>query len=100
MGEPLTILNLPALEVAALQQDPYPHVIIPDLLRSHAHESIVQDFPSIDFRGSLPLSELRYGKSCAQLIAEIEGPAFREAIENKFAIDLSERPVFTTVRGR
>jgi SM-20-related protein len=96
----MNILDFSALDAAALSQNPYPHIVIPNILQEEAHAAIMRDFPPIDFRGSLPLNELHYGESFRHLIAELEGPAFRKAIEQKFGIDLSGKPVFTTVRGR
>ena len=95
-----SIVDLAAFEAAALEQSPFPHVIVSNILHSEAHEAIIRDFPAIDFRGSMPLSELIYGESFAQLITELEGTEFRSAIEKKFSINLDGRPVLTTVRGR
>jgi SM-20-related protein len=35
----------------------------------------------------------------AELLKELEGPMFRDAVEKKFGIDLERRPTMCTVRG-
>jgi hypothetical protein len=41
-----------------------------------------------------------YGPAFQTLLDELNSEAFREAFEDKFESDLSERPTITTVRGR
>src|SRR5205814_7972159 len=42
----------------------------------------------------------RHGQAaCQQLAEELEGEEMRRAIEEKFAIDLAERPTMITLRG-
>ena len=63
-------------------------------------DEILQDFPKIDSPGSFPLSGLQAGPSFSRLTGELESLALRQAIAQRFAMDLENRPTLITVRGR
>jgi hypothetical protein len=95
-----TFLDCVALAATPLVREPFPFVIVPGFLRAAALEAVHADFPRVDRAGSFPVSELSFGEGFRALLAELEGPAMRRTIEQKFAIDLSGRPTMVTVRGR
>jgi hypothetical protein len=94
----MTMLNLPALAAATIQQDPYPFVILPDFVSPGDLAEIGRDFPKIDIAGLFPPQTLRYGAAFDRLVKEFEGPALRKVIGDKFGIDLTGKPTFLTVR--
>ena len=96
----VSILDLDRLRVAPLSHDPFDFVVVEQFLRASEQPSIFADFPDIRRHGSFPVERLDYGPSFARLVAALTGPALRNAIEDKFGIDLSERPTLLTVRGR
>ncbi len=46
------------------------------------------------------MADLTFGPAFGAFLAELEGPALREAVARKFAIDLAGRPTMVTVRGQ
>jgi SM-20-related protein len=46
------------------------------------------------------LAAVSYGPEFAHLIAELKSDAFRALLAEKFAMDLSDKPVMITVRGK
>ncbi|MGB8363649.1 MAG: 2OG-Fe(II) oxygenase [Rhizomicrobium sp.] len=78
---------------------PFPHLIVPHFIRREAFSRIEADFPKIEHNGSFPLTTLNYGPSFAELMAAIERPQFRAAMEQKLDVELAGRPTMTTVRG-
>ena len=50
--------------------------------------------------GSFPLREVSYGPAFAKLIEDMRSDEFRQAFEEKFNVDLTNRPDMITVRGR
>lgn len=96
----VSFLELDRLAATALGTDPCAHVIVPEFLRSEMLPAIRASYPRIEQPGSFPISMLRYGDAFAALIEELEGPAFRAAIEAKFGIDLAGRPTMVTARGQ
>jgi SM-20-related protein len=69
-------------------------------MRATTLDAVHADFPKVDRAGSFPVSELNFGERFRALLAELEGPDMRRAIEQKFDIDLAGRPTMVTVRGR
>lgn len=95
----MSLLDYDALRATELQREPYDWLIVPDFIRADAFESIVADYPRVPGPGSHPPSELDIRGRFAELMTEMDGPAFRELIEQKFGIDLSDKPTMYTVRG-
>lgn len=94
------MINYLALEDVALDDKPYPHFVLAAGLDSDQKKRLLSDFPELDLPGSVPVSELNGGESFEQLIAELEGPRFRDIIARKFAVELTGRPVVITARGQ
>ena len=88
------------MRAAPLNRDPFDFVVVEEFLRRDAVASLVADFPQIRGHGSYPVESLEYGSAFAQLVAALTGAELRRAIEEKFGIDLADRPTLLTVRGR
>ncbi len=97
---PLTILDLDRLRATPLHRDPFEFVLVESFLDPVSLPALVADFPEIRGHGSFPVSSLEYGPAFARLVAALTGAALRRAIEEKFDIDLGERPTMLTVRGK
>jgi SM-20-related protein len=96
----LSILDLDGLRAAPLVRDPFDFIVVEQFLRADALAPLLADFPKIRRRGSFPVESVEYGPDFAGLVAALTGSPLRNAIEEKFGIDLSERPTLLTVRGR
>jgi SM-20-related protein len=98
-GDPLTLLDLDRLRAAPLERDPFDFVVVEGFVRCDALPAISADFPAIRGAGSYPVESLDCGPAFADLVAALTGPALREAVAQKFAVDLGGRPTMLTVRG-
>jgi SM-20-related protein len=96
----LSVLDLDRLRAAPLNRDPFDFIVVDEFLRADALSSVIADFPEIRRHGSFPVESLDYGPGFALLVAALTGSAIREAIEEKFGIDLSGRPTLLTLRGK
>ena len=94
------VLDLDRLRAAPLNRDPFDFIVVDEFLRADALSSVIADFPEIRRHGSFPVESLDYGPGFALLVAALTGSAIREAIEEKFGIDLSGRPTLLTLRGK
>jgi SM-20-related protein len=56
-------------------------------------------YPAVPGPGSHPPHGLKIEGGFKRLMDELSGPAFRQAVERKFDLDLSNRPLMYTVRG-
>jgi hypothetical protein len=93
-------LRLEAFRATPLVKEPFEHLIVSGFVGPAALAAINADYPKISTSGSFPVDQVGYGPSFQTLLDELESDAFREAFEEKFALDLSGRPTVTTVRGR
>ena len=94
------LLKLDTLTSTPLTTDPYEYVVVEDFLDTAAMGQILGGFPDMPDAGSFPLSELQIGVGLQALFDELDGPAFRQAIEAKFGLDLAGLPTMFTLRGR
>lgn len=100
MGKTMSMLDLAAFRATELKREPFEFLVVPGFVKAEARARVNADFPSIALPGSFPLSEVQYGREFAALIEELRGDAVREAFEEKFGIDLSQRPTMFTVRSQ
>jgi hypothetical protein len=79
-------------------RDPFPFVIATGLLREDARAALREDFPRYKSAGFFPHDAADCGPSINALIAEVESPAFADAIGAKLGIDkLSQYPTLVTL---
>lgn len=95
----MSLLDLPALSATPLESEPYEHVIVPGFVSGDALKAVIADYPEVPGAGSYPPDTLKIEGAFAKLAAELEGPEFREAVEQKFGISLAGLPTMYTVRG-
>ncbi len=92
-------INFTELQKIRVETDPFPYAIIPNFIDPNCLSTLVSAFPQIAHRGSIPASSAICSPVFKQFLDELEGALFREIIEQKFAIDLRDKPTMTTLRG-
>lgn len=92
-------LDIETLRATPLKSEPYDYVVVPDFVRPERFRDAVADYPAVPGPGSHPLSELEISGRFQVLLDELNGQAFRSAVEEKFGIDLLSRPTMFTIRG-
>jgi hypothetical protein len=93
-------LDLAALRATPLNSDPFPYLIVPGFVARKSRAAINADYPRIDSPGSFPPRELVFGPAFRELLDALQGERFRQAIEEKFQLNLGGRATMITVRGR
>jgi len=96
----LSMLDLERFRRTPLIREPFEFLIVPEFVRPEARFAVNNDYPEVNRAGSFPLREVKYGPAFAALIGEMRSNEFRKAFEEKFNIDLTNRPDMITVRGR
>ncbi|MFQ5954755.1 MAG: 2OG-Fe(II) oxygenase [Kiloniellales bacterium] len=96
----MSAIDLAAMRATPLCHEPFDHLVVPGFVRAESLGAVNADFPEMSHPGSFPLSELAFGPDFAALIDELDSAETRAALEDKFDIDLSARPIMCTVRGR
>lgn len=95
----MSLLDLDALAAEPLINDPYDYLVVKNFVRPEAAAAIGADYPAVDKPGSFALDDVEVKASFAALIEELKGERFRQEIERKFGIALSNLPTTFTVRG-
>jgi SM-20-related protein len=96
----LSTLDLERFRATQLTREPFDFLIVPGFVKDGARAAINKDYPDVGRPGSFPLREVTYGPAFAKLIEEMRTDEFRKAFEEKFDVDLTNRPDMITVRGR
>lgn len=94
------ILDLQKLHQAEINADYFPYCQVDCVINKDFIRDIVNEFPEITMRGSIPSHRLVYGSTFKQLIEELHHESLRDLIAEKFSIDLSNSHPMLTVRGR
>ena len=93
-------MHLDKLRSAHLTRDPFDFLYVPEMVEPEALAAIVRDFPLVPAGGSFDAATLPSGPAFQALLDQLRSDAFRAAIEEKFGLDLSARPLHITVRGQ
>lgn len=93
------MLNLNVLATTEVATAPFPYMTASGLLDNSALARIAADFPIIDKPGIFSLSDLNCTGAFAELIEEIRSTEMENLLEEKFGVDLSDKPLMITVRG-
>ena len=96
----VSMLDLERFRATPLTREPFEFLIVPEFVKADARSAIHNDYPEVDRPGSFPLGEVSYGSAFAKLVEQMRSEEFRNAFEEKFGIDLTNRPDMITVRGR
>jgi hypothetical protein len=92
-------LDYAKLAATPVATDPFPHVVVPAFVPPASLDAVLADLPPLGKRGSFPVDAVKLGASAAALMAAMEGPELREAIERLFGLDLHDAPTMVTLRG-
>jgi hypothetical protein len=96
----MSYLEYRRFEETPLVREPFSYLIVPGFVLPEALPVIAADFPDIPRAGSYPTSGLTIAGHFKNLLEELNGARFREAIERKFEIDLARRPLMVSIRGQ
>ena len=95
----MSYLNYDKLENTPTETDPYNYLIVEEFLDQENLPGVLEDYPEVPGPGSFPPSELEVKGKFAELMAEMDQPRFRKIVEDKFNVDLTDKPTMYTVRG-
>ncbi len=93
------MIKFDAIRATAVTQEPFSHFMVPQVLESAALDRIGRDFPAITAPGIFPLDTLTYGDGFRDLVDDIRSTDLEAIMEEKFGVQLSDKPLMVTVRG-
>jgi hypothetical protein len=100
MSSSWRVLDADALRRATLVPEPFPYLIIDNIIRPEVLSEVVGSFPAIKKRGSFPLHAVACSGRFATLMQEMQSDELRDLIGERLGMDLTNKPPMITVRGR
>ena len=94
------VLDADALRKATLVPEPFPYLIIDNIIRPEVLSEVVGSFPAIKKRGSFPPHAVACSGLFATLMQEMQSDELRDLIGERLGMDLTNKPPMVTVRGR
>ncbi|MDX2155442.1 MAG: 2OG-Fe(II) oxygenase [Hyphomicrobiaceae bacterium] len=95
----MAYLDIARLRATRLETEPYKWIVVPGFLSPATVKTINATYPNIEKGGSYPLDSLTESMAIRDVIAELDGPEFEAAIEEKFDVSLEGRPKMFSLRG-
>jgi len=92
------MLQISALERTKLESSPFEHVVVKDFIGIDAINEINRDYPEIDDPKNFQIEDLSFGPGFEQFLTELQSDEVREAVAQKFGVDLTGKPAQITVR--
>jgi SM-20-related protein len=92
-------LNLEKFRAAKLETAPFLYVIVPGFLKQDSVRAVNATFPAISKGGSFPLHSVDDTATIKDVIAELDGAEFEDAVAEKFGVPLSGKPKIYSLRG-
>lgn len=93
------MLNFDRIAAAPAVHHPFSFFCAGPVLDESMLAGVSADFPDLDGPGLFPLDGLDYGDRFTRLVEELRQPRLRQLMEEKFDVDLSDKPLMITVRG-
>ena len=100
MSSPWRVLDADALRKATLVPEPFPYLVIDNIIRPEVLSDVVGSFPAIKKRGSFPPHAVACSGLFATLMQEMQSDELRDLIGERLGMDLTNKPPMVTVRGR
>ncbi len=95
----MSLLDIDALNSAPLRTIPFDYTIVPHFIARETLDGVIDSYPDIMKGGSFPLDAVSVAPSLKALIDALDGPAFEQAIEQKFGVPLKGQPKMYSLRG-
>ncbi|MFI5013154.1 MAG: 2OG-Fe(II) oxygenase [Hyphomicrobiales bacterium] len=93
------ILDFDKLAATPLERDPYEHVVVERFVYPEQFSKVSADFPELPGPGLHPPSAVALKGAFASMLEEFYSDRFRDAIAQKFEVDLAGKPLMATIRG-
>lgn len=95
----MPLVNYEKLISTPLNSDPYNHLVVEDFVFDDALQAAIADYPKVPGPGSHPPAGLDIKGNFKALVDELYSVRFQQIVEDKFKVDLTNRPKMYTVRG-
>ncbi|MHB1207493.1 MAG: 2OG-Fe(II) oxygenase, partial [Rhodospirillaceae bacterium] len=94
----MRVLNLESIAAAPAVDDPYRYFVGDAALKPEAVGPLIADFPDIRQPGFYPVTDMTVHGAFADLIADVNEPAFSRVMGEKLGLELESKPKLITIR--
>ncbi|HEY1630937.1 MAG TPA: 2OG-Fe(II) oxygenase [Rhizomicrobium sp.] len=94
----MSLIDTDAIAALKTQHEPFDYFMGTGALKPGAIKTLHDSFPDIKATGFHPLEQMKLEGAFAELIREIESPAFTQAVSTALSLDLSPYPQLITIR--
>ena len=95
----MSYLNIDRLRRAKLHTGPFEYTVVPGFLSPNTLNRLIATYPDNIKGGSYPLETVTVAPELQEVLDELNGPGFEQAIEEKFGVDLAGLPKMYSLRG-
>jgi SM-20-related protein len=92
-------LDINKFRATTATREPFEFITVPAFVSGAALTEVNKDFPKMESAGNFPLEKLVYGPHFAAFVEQLKADQFREAVEEKFNMNLKGLKHLITVRG-
>jgi len=93
------MLDFHKIQNTDVNRQPYPYMVITDSIQKESVDGVIASFPNTSGGGSIPVQLSELDGDFKSLIEDIEGVQLKDIIQEKFSVDLENKPIVTTVRS-
>jgi len=93
------MINIDLINNTPLKTQPFPYFSIEQSMLEEKLADLIQDFPSITRGGSFNKEDLDLSANYEALHNALDSQEFRQALSEKFDIDVTNSPLMLTYRG-
>jgi len=93
------MINLDTIKQTELKTEPFPYFAIPQSLDDNKLAELVREFPPIQRGGSFNKEDLELSDNYHALHTALDSQGFRQALSEKFSVDVMDAPLMLTYRG-
>lgn len=94
----MSLIDTDAIARLETRHEPFDYFMGTGALRADAIKPLHDSFPDIKATGFHPLEQMKVEGAFAELIREIESPAFTQAVSKALSLDLTPYPQLITIR--
>lgn len=99
MLKTLDYINTHSLDDATIEQTPFPHTVIRNLIQADKLKAVCDAFPELSDGGVFNCNDDNTTDALAAFIRELHSDKMRHWLEEKFDVDLQGKPIMATLRG-
>lgn len=93
-------IDLNKIATTPLIHEPFPHLIIPNFISETSLPILVNKYPKTPSTGSYSCDNLEISPIFKEFIDEMKSDQLRSLMEQKFSLNLTDKPIYMTARGQ